>query len=222
LASDFAIWQGLFRQTGVSTVQTIEELLDTLLGFQLLPPMVGPGVALIGPGGGASVTATDAADRQGLEVAPFAAETVDALIALGLPPGTSLVNPLDVPASVLRIEGGAVLGRVLDRAVGDPSIHALVVHLNLVAILALASTDLTAGFVQTMVETVIATKQRTDRPVCLVLRSSGEEEHDVVVRAERARALAAEIPVYGGIEDALRALGHLYRYGQFQKRDRVC
>jgi acyl-CoA synthetase (NDP forming) len=218
LADDFAIWQGLFRQTGVSAVQTIEELLDTLLGFQMLPPMLGPGVALIGPGGGASVTATDAADRQGLEVAPFAAQTVDALEALGLPPGTSLVNPLDVPASVLRIEGGAVLGQVLNGAVNDPGIHALVVHLNLVSILALASTELTAGFVQTMVETVIAVKQRTERPVCLVLRSSGEEEHEAVVRAERGRALAAGIPVYAGIEDALRALGHLYRYGQFCRR----
>jgi acyl-CoA synthetase (NDP forming) len=218
LADDFAIWQGLFRQTGVSAVQTIEELLDTLLGFQMLPPMLGPGVALIGPGGGASVTATDAADRQGLEVAPFAAQTVAALEALRLPPGTSLVNPLDVPASVLRIEGGAVLGRVLDGAVNDPGIHALVVHLNLVAILALASTDLTAGFVRTMVEQVIAVKQSTERPVCLVLRSSGEEEHEAVVRVERGRALAAGIPVYAGIEDALRALGHLYRYGQFRRR----
>jgi acetate---CoA ligase (ADP-forming) len=218
LASDFAIWQGLFRQTGVSAVQTIEELLDTLLGFQMLPPMLGPGVALIGPGGGASVTATDAADRQGLEVAPFAAETVDALHALGLPPGTSLVNPLDVPAGVLRIEGGAVLGRVLDRAVNDTGIHALVVHLNLVSILALASLEVTAGYVQTMVETVVALKQRTEQPVCLVLRSSGEAEHEEVVRRERTRALEAGIPVYGGIEDALRVLGHLHRFTQFQRR----
>jgi acyl-CoA synthetase (NDP forming) len=218
LADDFAIWQGLFRQTGVSAVQTIEELMDTLLGFQLLPPMPGPGVALIGPGGGASVTATDAADRQGLAVAPFAPETVAALNALGLPPGTSLVNPLDVPAGVLRIEGGAVLGRVLDRAISDPGIHALVVHLNLVSILAVASLEITTGYVQTMVETVVAVKQRTSLPVCLVLRSSGEEEHEAVVRGERRRALDAGIPVYGGIEDALRALGHLYRYHQFQQR----
>jgi acyl-CoA synthetase (NDP forming) len=218
LASDFAIWQGLFRQTGVSAVQTIEELLDTLLGFQLLPPMLGPGVALIGPGGGASVTATDAAERQGLEVVPFAPQTVDALEALALPPGTSLVNPLDVPASVLRLEGGAVLGRVLDCAALDPGVHALVVHLNLVAILALASTELTAGFVRTMVDTVIALRQRTGRPLCLVLRSSGEAEHEALVRAERARALAAGIPVFAGLEDALRALGHLYRYGRFRRR----
>ena len=177
-------------------------MLDTLLGFQMLPPMLGPGVALIGPGGGASVTATDAADRQGLDVAPFAPATVEALRGLGLPPGTSLVNPLDVPASVLRIEGGAVLGRVLDCAVGDPNIHALVVHLNLVSILTLASLDRTAAFVETMVGTVIALRQRTDRPICLVLRSSGEAEQEAVVRVERARALAAGIPVFVGIEDA--------------------
>ena len=97
-------------------------------------------------------------------------------------------------------------------------IHALVVHLNLVSILALASVDRTAGFVQTMVETVIALKQRTERPVCLVLRSSGEEEHEAVVRPERERSLAAGIPVFAGLEDALRALGHLYRHGQFTRR----
>jgi acyl-CoA synthetase (NDP forming) len=220
LAADFAIWQGLFRQTGVSAVQTIEELLDTLLGFQMLPPMVGPGVALIGPGGGASVTATDAADRQGLEVVPFEPATVAKLEGLNLPPGTSLVNPLDVPASVLRIEGGAVLGRVLDCAVTDPRVQALVVHLNLVSILALASVERSAGFVQTMVETVIALKQRTAHPVCLVLRSSGEAEHEAVVRPARARSLAAGIPVFAGIEDALRVLGHLYRHGQFGRAKR--
>jgi acyl-CoA synthetase (NDP forming) len=86
-----------------------------------------------------------------------------------------------------------------------------------VAILALASTELTAGFVETMVGAVIAVKQRTERPVCLVLRSSGEAEHEAVVRVERVRALAAGIPVFAGIEDALRALGHLYRYSQFRQ-----
>ena len=39
-----------------------------------------------------------------------------------------------------------------------------------------------------------------------------------MVRVERRRALEAGIPVYGGIEDALRALGHLYRYHQFRQR----
>jgi acyl-CoA synthetase (NDP forming) len=51
-----------------------------------------------------------------------------------------------------------------------------------------------------------------------VLRSSGEPEHEVVVRAERRRALEAGIPVYASIEDALRVLGHVYRYGRFRRR----
>ncbi len=219
LADDYAIWQGLFRQTGVSAVQTVEELIDTLLGFQTLPPMLGPGVALIGTGGGASVVATDAAERRGLDVPAFAPATVAGLEALALPPGTSLVNPLDVPAGVMRGEGGGVLGRVLEHAVVDPNVHALVVHLNLVPILALASLDVTAGFVATMVSAVIALKGRTTRPICLVLRSSGEPEHEEVVRAERRRALDAGIPVYSGIEDALRVLGHVYRYTQFRVRE---
>jgi acyl-CoA synthetase (NDP forming) len=116
------------------------------------------------------------------------------------------------------VEGGAVLGRVLQFAAVDPNVHALVVHLNLVPILALASLDVTDGFVETMVSAVIALKERTERPICLVLRSSGEPEHEEVVRVERRRALEAGIPVYAGIEDALRVLGHVYRYGRFRQR----
>jgi acyl-CoA synthetase (NDP forming) len=214
LAGDFAVWRGLFRQTGVSSVQTIEEMLDTLLGFQMLRPLRGPGVALIGPGGGASVTATDAADRQGLVIPTFAPETVDGLRSLRLPPGTSLVNPLDVPANVLRVEEGAVLGKVLDYAANDPNVDGMIVHLNLVPILALASVDVTAGLVRTMVRAITSLRGRTDRPLALVLRSSGEPEHEEVVRVERTQALQAGEPVYAGIEDALRVFGHLYRYGQ--------
>ena len=117
---------------------------------------------------------------------------------------------------MLDVREGAVLGEVLRRAAGDPAVHALVVHLNLVAILALAPLEVTAGLVVNMVAAVLAVKAETDRPVCLVLRSSGEPEQEAVVGAERTRALAAGIPVYAGLEETLRALGHLYRWGRFQ------
>lgn len=215
LASDFAIWRGLFQQFGVSVVQNLDEYLDTLLAFQMLGLPSSPGVALVGPGGGISVTSSDAAERHGLTIPPFAAQTVEALQALKLPPGTSLVNPLDVPAGVLRVEEGAVLGRVLRCAASDPGVGALVVHLNLVSILGLASIDVTAGFVRNMVSAVVALKPNAERQLCLVLRSTGEPEQDEIVRVERQRALAAGLPVYPGIEDALKALGHLYRYRLF-------
>jgi len=217
MASDFAVWRALFRQYGVSQVQSLEELLDTLLAFQMLPPVKGRGVSLIGPGGGVSVTSTDAAERHGLVVAPFTPGTVAALKALELPPGTSLVNPLDVPAGVLRVQKGTVLGKVLRAAVADPGIDALVVHLNLISIIALASLDVTAGYTRNMVSAVIELKSLTDRPLCLVLRSSGEPDSEEIVRRERERALAAGVPVYPCIEDALRPLGHMYRYYRFRQ-----
>lgn len=217
-ASDPAPWHGLFSQCGVSQVRTARELVDTLLAFQMLPPMAGPGVALIGPGGGVNVSSSDMAEGHGLVVPPLAPETLASLVALQLPPGTSLVNPLDLPAGVLRVQEGRVLGQVLACAVADPGVSALVVHLGLISMLGLGPIEVTGEYVRNMVSAVIELKGRTDRPVCLVLRSSGEREQDDLAREERARALEGGVPVYAEVEDALVALGHLYGYHSFVRR----
>ena len=214
LAGDFAVWSATCRQAGAVQVGTLAELLDVALAFQLLPLPGGPGLALVGPGGGASVTATDAAVRAGLELPPFAPETAAGLRALGLPPGTSLVNPLDAPAGVLRVEQGRVLSRILDLAGQDPNVDTLVVHLNLVPILALNPLEITRGYVANMVDGVLALKARSSRPLALVLRSSGDPEQEQVVWHERDRALAAGIPVYPDLESAIVAVGRLWEYAQ--------
>lgn len=218
LASDFAIWHGLFQQLGVTSVETIEEMLDILLGFQLLKVPQGSGVALVGQGGGANVTSSDAADRYGLSVPRFSRETVGRLRALNLPPGTSLLNPLDTPGSMLRMEEGSLLARLLPHAAADPAVDAVVVHLNLSVTLAHASLEITSRFVHNMVTAVASFAPQSGLPVLLVLRSTGELEHEELVQAESKRALDAGIPVYRGVEDALRVLGHMHRYACFRRR----
>ena len=62
LAGDNQIWQAVARQTGCVLVDTLEELIDSLLLFQTATPKFNrptQSIALLGNGGGASVVATD-------------------------------------------------------------------------------------------------------------------------------------------------------------------
>ena len=88
-------------------------------------------VLVVGPGGGASVLATDACDRAGLVLAPTTPAVRAELEAIGLGAGTSVANPLEIPfgpaapVDALR----SVLGPVLARE----SFPDVLVHVNVAA-----------------------------------------------------------------------------------------
>ncbi|MEL0021165.1 MAG: hypothetical protein VW709_14920, partial [Rickettsiales bacterium] len=69
----------------------------------------------------------------GLEIAPFPAITRQALEALGLPPGTSVANPIDTPVGTLQKEEGRVANQILDIVYETAAPDAVVMHLNLAA-----------------------------------------------------------------------------------------
>ena len=69
-------------------VDTLDQFIDTLLIFQSVTPKATQPtrrVTLFGNGGGTSVLATDFYARLGLDVTPFAADTLAPLAALQLP-----------------------------------------------------------------------------------------------------------------------------------------
>ncbi|MCG8548345.1 MAG: acetate--CoA ligase family protein, partial [Alphaproteobacteria bacterium] len=134
LAGDDRVWVALSKQTGCVLVDTLEEFLDVLLGFQELTPRADRAtkhVAMFGNGGGTSVLATDFFYRHGLDIDPFNDATVAALEALQLPPGTSIVNPVDAPVGTMQQEEGRIAEKILDAVYTHASPNALVMHLNL-------------------------------------------------------------------------------------------
>lgn len=205
LAGDYAVWQAVFRQANVMTVDTLEELLETLQVLQFVQPPAGRGVCLLGNGGGATVTATDACARAGLVVPPFRPETEEALLALGIPPGTSVKNPIDSPTGTLRLGEGTILEQILQRAMVDPQVHSVIVHLNLLTVLALGAPALAQRLLGRMVDAVCAVSQ-SQKPLLLSLRSSGEPELDEVRRREEHKAVAAGVPVFPSLHTACNAL----------------
>jgi acyl-CoA synthetase (NDP forming) len=226
LATDFAVWSGLSRQTGAVITATLNEFLDALLAFQTLKvgaDSATPRVVLFGNGGGTSVLAADAFARAGLDVSPMPAAAQAALAALKLPPGTSIVNPIDTPAATLRQEDGRVAERILDAVFTLAKPHALVMHINLPVFM--TASDRSHDVVGNLVDAALRVQARQTQAAhfIMVLRSDGAAATDERKRAYRADALKRGIPVYDEMTEAaaaLAAVAQLQRYRAKRKLER--
>lgn len=87
-----------------------------------------PGVLVVGPGGGASVLATDACDRHGLRLTPVRADIQDHLRAVGYGAGTSVANPLEIPLGPAT--GPDAFDLVLEPVLGAQPFSDLLLHVN--------------------------------------------------------------------------------------------
>ncbi|PPR63911.1 MAG: hypothetical protein CFH10_00387 [Alphaproteobacteria bacterium MarineAlpha4_Bin2] len=213
LAENMAGWQALTAQTPCALVDTVDQFVNALLTMQQLvprPKRPTKKVALFGNGGGTSVLATDFFAECGLEISPFPPSVRAALDELGLPPGTSVANPIDTPVGTLQQEEGRVANRILDIVYENAAPDAVVMHLNLAAFVGRGDIDPVENLFQAAVE--IGEKYPSQAHFALALRSDGSEEIDGRKRIYRDRALAHSIPVYDELPDvahALAVLGHI-------------
>ena len=207
LADETQSWQALAAQTGCVMVDTVDVFVGTLLAFQQLGvrrERPTQRVVLFGNGGGTSVLATDNFAELGLDVLPFEAATREPLEALGLPPGTSVVNPIDTPVGTLMEQDGFIAKTILDIVYDHSAPDAIVMHLNLAAFVGRGMVDPVDNLIH-VVETVQA--QRAGQcHLLLVLRTDGSPELEDSKRGYRERALAVGIAVYDELIDAARAL----------------
>jgi hypothetical protein len=169
------------------------------------------GVTLFGNGGGASVLATDTLERAGLHLARPDAAARAAFDAITLPPGASLANPIDLPASVLRQEDGRVTARILD--VNDRLVApwATLVHLNLPVIMGYRHVP---DFLPNLLDAVFGGADGAGHRI-LVLRSDRSDEADTWRRTFRAEAAARGVPSFDEIPEAIAALAAYRDYERF-------
>ena len=210
LASDERLWASLARQTGVAQVDTLDAFIDTALTLQLIAPNYARPtrrIGLFGNGGGTSVLACDAFARYGLAVPPFEQVIVQQLEALDLPPGASVLNPIDAPAGVLAKDQGALVGSILDIAQRAGDIDAIVVHLNLPVIVGYYDEALLRNLIRAVLRSRDAAASRL--PFVLVLRSDGSAAIDAIRRTYRDEAMALGVAVYDEIPQAAQALAAL-------------
>lgn len=210
-------WRALARQTGMILTDTLDTFLDALqlcLWLKPRPETTTPSVTLFGNGGGTSVLATDALDRAGFQLAAPTPQARAAYARIKLPPGASLENPIDLPASVLKEEDGGITARILeiDRAFNKP--YAAIVHFNLPVIMGYRHVP---GFLPNLMNAVLGAADGAEATPhrILVLRSDRSEEADAWRRNFREMAATRGVPTFDEIPQAVHALAAFRRYEEF-------
>ena len=196
MAADDAAVDALLRHCGVVRVDTIDELLDTALLVAHQPLPAGPRVCIIGNSGGPGIMAADACAGSGLVLAELAPETQDALRPQ-LPPSASVANPVDL----LGDAGAKTYGNAIDLVLADPNVDAaVVIH----------------------APTLVAD---ADEVAAAIAEASTQTKPVIGVIVGRDRGLLQSvgghaIPLFGAVEPAIAALGHVAAYGRWRTRPR--
>ncbi|WP_436498390.1 bifunctional acetate--CoA ligase family protein/GNAT family N-acetyltransferase [Actinokineospora sp. HUAS TT18] len=121
LATPSVTADALFRQAGVTVVDRLAELPETLAALVDQPVPAGGRVAVISNAGGAGVLAADAVSRAGLTLPALSADTDRALRAC-LSAQSTVANPVDTGAVVTD----AVFAECVAALLADPAIDAVV------------------------------------------------------------------------------------------------
>ena len=145
---------------------------------------------------------------------PLDDATLATLEALNLPPGTSVVNPIDTPVMTLQTDEGKVAGKILDAVYASGRADAVVMHLNLASFQGRGPIDP----LDNLIQAALRTQERYPGQAhfMLVLRSDGEAALDDLKRTYRTRANAAGIPVYDELANAARALRSIAAVERFR------
>ncbi|MBE0480142.1 MAG: CoA-binding protein [Dehalococcoidia bacterium] len=124
LAVPSAVWKSVCSQTGIISVDSFEELIDTLRALHYLPRTAGNRVAVVTAPGGLAVTASDACQKLGLELPRLTRRTRGALASLVGGLGTNVDNPIDL-GPMGAMAAAYYVGEAVKLAIRDPNIDML-------------------------------------------------------------------------------------------------
>jgi len=211
LAGSDGIWEGLLRQAGAVRADSIEELVDLLITFLLMPLPTGRRVALVGVGGGASVHGADQCARAGLLVPPLSQEIVRRLGKIFGGPGISLENPVDT--NVLDVSPEQ-FGDVLKTVAVSPEIDFIIAHVGV---------DLgpftwhRVEVLERKVEIIVRAAGSFRKPVAMVLHTATSGRSIQAVAEVQQRYTSSGLPIYNSIRAAARAIGKFLDHHQRNK-----
>lgn len=101
MAGATELFEGMFKQAGIVVADTSEEFIDLVTAFSSLPVPRGGRVCIVTMGGGWGVIASDACDREGVELSTLPEDTIAELDTF-LPEFWSRGNPVDLVGGLRR------------------------------------------------------------------------------------------------------------------------
>lgn len=203
LAGQDEAYVALFRETGVSLVHSIDDLVETAGLFIYAPPPGGRKVVFLTISGGATALISDVNATAGLECHALSTETnarLQEILAVDRP----FNNPIDT-VGMPRVERGTNLATVLQTLLNDGEI-------DLVGV-ALSVKRVTAPGQQKLLDQVAVCAQTAQKPIFVLSLASNSLTQDL-----RTFSAKTGVPVLEDVEGGLNAVRKLVDYGEFLRR----
>lgn len=216
LASDIRLWETMCRQYGAIMVKSMNEFANTLLAFQNLDPSTDNTIFMFGQSGGTTVLAADQCDENSLAVPVVDDQLEKEILSLGIPPGTSVKNPIDAPIGTLAVGKGKIVKDIFDVVSKKKQFSYDLMHFNVQNILSYSRDGL--EIINNMVDLAIergGSNGPRHRRLALVIRGNREQDVEDIVREQTRRATKANVPVFPELNDALQSIGTLVKYGSW-------
>ncbi|MHC5083311.1 MAG: acetate--CoA ligase family protein [Planctomycetota bacterium] len=201
LAEAESAYECVFERAGVIRCESIKDQFDYARAFSYQPLPKGGRVAVIANAGGAGIMATDAIEREGLELAQFTPETQSKLaLSEELARAASIRNPIDLLGDALSDRYEFALRAVLE----DPNVDSVLVLLSPHA---MTDCSVTAEAIVR-----VSNENGWDKPV-LASFLGASRVADAVKVLRRGM-----IPPYDCPESAIKTLKVMSRYAKWKSR----
>jgi acyl-CoA synthetase (NDP forming) len=198
LAGKHEIYEGAFKQVGILTVGSSEELLDTAKALTMCPLPNGNKVAVLSGQAGPGMAACDVCEMEGLLIPPFSTETQKRIEEL-LPPLAIRTNPVDMGPAWYDSE--AIKG-IVHTVLEDKNIDAIIL-----CIMFASANRPAVGIL-----TDLLLKRRPDKPILCCFSSPAGIWDDEIKRLEESG-----IPNYPAPERAAKTLVNLFRFKKMRE-----
>ena len=199
LAGKHEIYEAGFRQSGILTAQSSEELLDTAKALALSSLPEGNHVAVLSGQAGPGMAACDVCETEGLALPSFSQESQQRIESL-LPPLAIRTNPVDMGPA--WYDSGAIKG-IVHAVLEDKKIDAVIL-----CIMFASANRASVGILADLL-----LQPREKKPViCCISAPKGIWDEEI------KRLEASGIPNFPTPERAAKALSNLVRYRKLREK----
>jgi acetyltransferase len=208
LAGDYAVTQGVLRQSGVVLVTQSDHLQPVADALSLFPVMRGRRIAVVSEGGGPITMAAEAIAANGLVLATLSATTQAAIHAI-VPAASAISNPVDAGGGTdPRVE---YYGSIAKAILADPNIDGLLF------------VGYFGGYTTRYDDSVAAAEQAICLQLGDMMREHGKpvmvQTHYAHFKPESLSVLRqAGVPFHRHIEVAVQCLAAAAEYGESKRR----
>lgn len=207
IAGSRQLWQAMCKQTGIISVNNIEELVSSIVGLQYMPLPRGRRVAVVGGAGGGSVTMTDAAERANLLVPHLSEASIKGLSEFVPVHGQSVKNPLDIFSVLVNYDH---FMRMIELLRDDPNIDALIYFQRVEWAIRRER-----RFLDMAMQMAIDGSKELKKPLYIALAAAHSLEGELLRREAQRRYMAEGVASFPTFESAATTAYNLSEYQRF-------